>query len=400
MCCWIRVQTQPAPWSSPPEVPEAPDPLSGDAIAEIFRRGREVQEERGGTTGAELVHSELPAEQWGVSQDQLADLAKELHSLVEMRSLTNRSKNDCRQRKVPFYEESKFWDVTIGPNMYQVNESHIQPLTRKKDPCHGIPCLSYALHCNSDGLSCDLFVSHAWSEGIFELSNTVVQNWPDGCIGAYICSLANPQNLPELMSHMIETPSQSPFFRVLISRPKRLLMIANSNVPIHSRLWCVYEAHCARTLGITTAVLGDPAHFATNRWASGAATRAVKAAVRARRRELAIADAMESAAADMDIMAAGMYLRRFERWGKRAERSTARATERMKRALDVRKATCSRPEDGEAIRMEIRNYSDEINSMICELIIKDQLQRAPAGPYKLTWYPGQDLIEGLCIFFQ
>lgn len=110
-------------------------------------------------------------------------------------------------------QESKFWDVTIGPNMYQVNESHIQPLTRKKDPCHGIPCLSYALHCNSDGLSCDLFVSHAWSEGIFELSNTVVQNWPDGCIGAYICSLANPQNLPELMSHMIETPSQSPFFR-------------------------------------------------------------------------------------------------------------------------------------------------------------------------------------------
>lgn len=70
MCCWIRVQTQPAPWSSPPEVPEAPDPLSGDAIAEIFRRGREVQEERGGTTGAELVHSELPAEQWGVSQER------------------------------------------------------------------------------------------------------------------------------------------------------------------------------------------------------------------------------------------------------------------------------------------------------------------------------------------
>lgn len=56
-------------------------------------------------------------------------------------------------------------------------------------------------------------------------------------------------------------------------------------------------ATLSRTLGITTAVLGDPAHFATNRWASGAATRAVKAAVRARRRELAIADAMESAAA-------------------------------------------------------------------------------------------------------
>ena len=134
----------------------------------------------------------------------------------------------------------------MGPNMYQINESYIQPLTREKDKHHGIPCLSYALHHNPSGLKCDLFISHAWSEGIFELTKRVDENWPAGCAGAYICSLANPQNLPDLMSHMIQKPSQSPFFRVLISRPKKLLMIANSNVPIHSRLWCVYEAHCAR----------------------------------------------------------------------------------------------------------------------------------------------------------
>lgn len=36
--------------------------------------------------------------------------------------------------------------------------------------------------------------------GVFELCNTVNQSWPDSCVGAYICSLANPQNLPELMS--------------------------------------------------------------------------------------------------------------------------------------------------------------------------------------------------------
>ncbi len=44
---------------------------------------------------------------------------------------------------------------------------------------------------------------------------------------------------------------------------------------------------------------------------------------------------------DMDVIAAGFYHRRVERWQKRAQRQTARAVKRMKRALDVRKVgTC------------------------------------------------------------
>jgi hypothetical protein len=41
---------------------------------------------------------------------------------------------------------------------------------------------------------------------------------------------------------------------------------------------------------------------------------------------------------DMDIIAAGVYHRRLQRWEKRAQRQTPAAIARMKRALDVRKA--------------------------------------------------------------
>ncbi len=44
------------------------------------------------------------------------------------------------------------------------------------------------------------FRSAFFARGVFELCHTVNQSWPDSCVGAYICSLANPQNLPELMS--------------------------------------------------------------------------------------------------------------------------------------------------------------------------------------------------------
>jgi len=43
----------------------------------------------------------------------------------------------------------------------------------------------------------------------------------------------------------------------------------------------------------------------------------------------------------MDVIAAGFYHQRFQRWQKRAERQTARAVKRMKRALDVRKVGMS-----------------------------------------------------------
>lgn len=401
MCCWKNSRATGDVFAEPPPCPAA---VSAETIKEIFGRAKQMQDKVGGTAGAELAHTSLPAEHWGLSRLQLLELATQLHKMMETGDLTNRSRMECRQRRIPYYDEEKFQDVDIGPTMHQVNAGYIQPTTLQKDAAHGIPCLSYALHQNAYGLRCDLFISHAWSEGVFELCHTVDRSWPLQCVGAYICSMANPQNLPELMSHLIQTPRESPFFRVLTTRPREMLMVANSNVPIHSRLWCVYEAHCAKLLKISMSVVGDPAHFATNASASQSALHAIRGAVEAKRRELAIAAASEDAAMDMDIIAAGVYHRRLQRWEKRAQRQTAAAIERMKRALDVRKAKCSSPEDGAAILGEIGHDVEEINAMLCSLILQDQLQRVPSpgasgDRVKLTWYPGQDMVEGLAVMF-
>eukprot|EP00439_Symbiodinium_sp_Y106_P032068 s3894_g3.t2 len=192
------------------------------------------------------------------------------------RLLVNSSRSECKKQGIPYYRDEKFHDPVIGPNMHQLNACFIRPTTQQNDPFHGISRLSYALHCNPYGLTCDLFISHAWAEGVFELTGTVLDNWPEDCEAAYICALANPQNLPNFLRALIQNPLSSPFFQVLLRQPKQMLMVANANVPIHSRLWCVFEAHCARHLAVHTAVVGDPTHFATNAGASKSAKRAIR----------------------------------------------------------------------------------------------------------------------------
>ena len=120
-----------------------------------------------------------------------------------------------------------------------------------------MPFVSYAVAQNlDDGCDSDLFLSHAWDEGIFEFGSVVSKAWPKECHAAYICFVANPQNLD--IASLIKTPKDSPFYRVLASQPREMLMVANRNVPIHSRLWCVYEAHKARQFHIATRIAGDP----------------------------------------------------------------------------------------------------------------------------------------------
>ena len=80
----------------------------------------------------------------------------------------------------------------------------------------------------------------AWDEGVFELIENALKAWPDDCEGAYICCLSNPQNLDigELLNH----PEGSPFERILCSGiVTDFMMLANSNTPIHTRLWCILE---------------------------------------------------------------------------------------------------------------------------------------------------------------
>ncbi|CAE7212043.1 unnamed protein product, partial [Symbiodinium microadriaticum] len=63
-------------------------------------------------------------------------------------------------------------DPRHGPNLYQVNEHYVKPLTRAAGG------MSYALMKHPAGLLCQVFISHAWAEGIFELSDFVRRGWP------------------------------------------------------------------------------------------------------------------------------------------------------------------------------------------------------------------------------
>ena len=172
---------------------------------------------------------------WGVSKDQLIEFRKIVRQKIKSGQLVNSTLKDREA-----YADDMFNDPDVGPNMHQVTEQVIKPLTREGVAPISIPGLSYALMCNLlvGGLQCQLFISHAWNEGVFEMIANALAAWPEGCEGAYICCLSNPQNLNigELLGSEIE---QSPFSRILCHSPppKKFVMLANCNTAIHSRLW-------------------------------------------------------------------------------------------------------------------------------------------------------------------
>ncbi|CAE7352535.1 unnamed protein product [Symbiodinium natans] len=103
--------------------------------------------------------------------------------------------------------------------------------------------MSYALMKHPDGLLCQVFISHAWAEGLFELGDLVWRAWPrlQGIRNMYCCLLANPQNL-DIGQLLSGPPKQSPFARAMRSA-SHVLVIPNETVSIYTRLWCVYEAY-------------------------------------------------------------------------------------------------------------------------------------------------------------
>ncbi|CAK9111975.1 Uncharacterized protein SCF082_LOCUS51933 [Durusdinium trenchii] len=124
-----------------------------------------------------------------------------------------------------------------GPNLYQVNDHYVKPLTLAAGG------MSYALMKHPEGLLCQVFISHAWAEGIFELGDQVKRAWPRLQLlrNLYCCLLANPQNL-DMRTWLNVPPEQSPFARAMQSA-SHVLIIPNSTVSIYTRLWCVYEAY-------------------------------------------------------------------------------------------------------------------------------------------------------------
>lgn len=129
-----------------------------------------------------------------------------------------------------------------------MNEQYIKPVTRDAG------LMSWALMRNPEGLDCDLFISHAWQEGIFEFLTKVKHSWPRGVRNAWCCMLANPQNLD--IGALLQTPSDSPF-ALALRASKIVLVVPNRHKSVYTRLWCGYEAYLAEKEGKTIVIAKD-----------------------------------------------------------------------------------------------------------------------------------------------
>ena len=138
----------------------------------------------------------------------MSDWCVSLEDLKQFRRLVMHAVKDGR---ITPTERDKFdpSDLRHGPSMYTVNEQYIKPITAAAGR------VSWALMKHPDGLRCDLFITHAWAEGIFEFVDKVVSCWPRHAAGAYVCFLSNPQNLD--IGHLIASPESSPFSQAMQS---------------------------------------------------------------------------------------------------------------------------------------------------------------------------------------
>jgi len=192
--------------------------------------------------------------------------------LKDLRQQVRRAVQEGRIAPTPF-DNFDPKDEKVGPSFYTVVEHIIKPATAEAS-------VSWALLQHPEGVDCDLFVTHAWAEGIYEFIDKVLASWPfmDRVVpswpfldkvlpymdkvlpsrpfrrrGAWICTLSMPQNSD--IAALICAPASSPFAEGLRAASE-VLVVPNRRVKVYTRLWCVYEAHLAKKVGkrIVTAV--------------------------------------------------------------------------------------------------------------------------------------------------
>ncbi|CAK9080339.1 unnamed protein product [Durusdinium trenchii] len=181
------------------------------------------------THEAVALHETVSPARWCVTRGDVRQLQREIHAAIARGSLqTDGSEDDGNSSCAGRHE--------FGPSIYIVNEQYIKPVTAEAGK------MSWALMRNPEGLDCDLFVSHAWQEGIFEFLSKLRGSWPWRAQHAWCCMLANPQHLN--ISSMLQSPRASPFALALQSS-RYVLVIPNRQQSIYCRLWCGYEAYVA-----------------------------------------------------------------------------------------------------------------------------------------------------------
>jgi len=137
------------------------------------------------------------------------------------------------------------------PTAYKVVNSIIKPRTRAQTPAQSV---SYALLHNPRGIDVSTFMSHAWAEGFKEFGRSIRGNTHGGL---WMCFTANPQNWgpSELDKLLGENVYQSPF-AIALREADRVVVVRNSTVNVHTRLWCVFELFLAMELNKPITALG------------------------------------------------------------------------------------------------------------------------------------------------
>ncbi|CAK9087221.1 unnamed protein product [Durusdinium trenchii] len=173
---------------------------------------------RGVTDIAIELHETVHPARWCITFADLKFFRSEVHKAIQ----------DGQNFQENFSE--------YGPSIYAVNEHYIKPVTAAAGK------MSWALMMNPHGLDCDLFITHAWQEDVFEFTDKVLTSWPWRARHAWCCMLANPQNLD--IGALLQSPSMSPFALALQSS-KYMLVVPNRHKSVYTRLWCGYEAYLA-----------------------------------------------------------------------------------------------------------------------------------------------------------
>ncbi|CAE7418780.1 unnamed protein product [Symbiodinium sp. CCMP2592] len=182
------------------------------------------------TPEALALHESVAPARWCVTRSDLIYLRHEVWRAIQCGEIRPLDDSDR-------FEPS---DDLYGPNVYTVNRQYIMPVTDEAGK------VSWALMRHPEGLDCDVFISHAWQEGVFEFLSKVLHSWPAGSRHVWCCMLANPQNLD--ISSYLQSPSRSPFAQAL-QASTCVLVVPNRHCSIYTRLWCGYEAYIAHEEG-------------------------------------------------------------------------------------------------------------------------------------------------------
>jgi len=122
--------------------------------------------------------------------------------------------------------------------------------------------MSWALLRHPEGLPCDVFITHSWSEGLYEFIDKLLDSWPMGARAVWCCVFANPQALD--IGDLISDPRTSPFAFALASAA-HVLVVTNRSASIYSRVWCIYEAFLAVESGKLITLASAPIHSSLRR---------------------------------------------------------------------------------------------------------------------------------------